>query len=139
MGIDDRWLVLANTLFMQDLDEGVRRLGLPAPDAAELSRGLAKRCRLDLHWMLEGHAAAEARRLAARESFYRALAEANRLFATSAPQAPLPAVFAHLVELLVDALDLRLAWLGFVDPVSLAIEPLAMAGVATPYLQGIAI
>ena len=139
LGIDDRWLVLTNTLFVQDLDEGIRGLDLPAADAAELSRGLAKRCRLDLHWMLEGHAAAEARRLAARESFYRALAEANRLFATSAPQAPLPAVFAHLVELLVDALDLRLAWLGFVDPVSLAIEPLAMAGVAAAYLEGIAI
>ena len=139
LGIDDRWLVLTNTLFMRDLHEGIRDLGLAAADAIALRRALAKRCRLDLHWMLEGHAAAEASRLATRESFYRALAEANRLFASSAPQAPLPAVYAHLVELLVEALDLRLAWLGFVDPVSLGIEPLAMAGVATPYLQGIAI
>lgn len=139
LGIDGRWLVLTNTLFMQDLDEGIHQLDLPTGDAVALGRGLTKRCHLDLHWMLEGHAAAEAGRLATRESFYRALAEANRLFATSVPQAPLPAVYTHLVELLVGALDLRLAWLGFVDPVSLAIEPLAMAGAATSYLEGIAI
>ena len=139
LGVDDRWLVLTNTRFMQDLGAGVQQLALPAAAAAALGRGLDKRCRLDLHWMLEGHAAAEADRLATREAFYSALAAANRLFATAAPLAPLPAVHAQLVEMLVTVLGLRLAWLGFVDPVSLAIEPLAMAGVATAYLQGITI
>lgn len=66
--------------------------------------------------------------------FYAILSRCNRAIATSNSQEQL---FAAICNEAVATGDLRMAWVGVVNPVTEMVDPVAMAGEGSAYLEGI--
>lgn len=151
-GLSTAWLSSAHRVYLDHLEHAVSGLALPASQRAGLTAALRKLVFYDLLLQLSGyHAGAEAvsqgeaQRLARLNRLYITLSQVSHIAARNvrhlgSRELASQTLLREVCETVVEHGGIQLAWVGFVDPESQQIAPLAWAGVeAASYLDGITI
>ncbi len=124
-------IVLAYNLFFEYFDRIVDQMESSTVSRSFLKKILRKRLLLDMNWHLEG-LFLESESIRAGRIFYEALFEVNHLYVEMANQEE-GSFFSRLTELLVQKLNLGLAYVAFESPNDHALRIEAISGSKADY------